>query len=74
MRHRWFPVEEDMRRDLRIPRPQISRCRVCGIYRWIHNRTRGRETRYGVPYESSLRYAPACAPKRGPHQYMEDAQ
>lgn len=72
MRHRWFPVEEDMRRDLRLPRPEISRCRVCGIYRWVHTTKVPMQTSYGVPYESSARKAPECVPQKGPHQYNED--
>lgn len=73
MRHRWFPVEEDMRRDVCMPRPVIHHCRVCGTYRWVHLTRVPKRTYYGVPYEHSVGKAPECRPTRGPHQFMEDA-
>ena len=71
MRHRWFPVEEDMRKSILQARPILERCRVCGIYRVTHHRL----SRYSTtPFESaSVRYAPSCVPVKGPHRYLESS-
>ena len=60
MRHRWFAVEDDLRRCIAEPRAILHRCRVCGVYRWT--RTDGERWRsvYGEPYKWSVMLAPNC--------------
>lgn len=70
-RHKWFYVEEDVRTSVLDARPQLWRCKKCGLYKTTKRNGYGTmRSWYGKPYVAGwVAHAPECKPVKGDHQW-----